>query len=179
MELGGVNDIMPRSVGWGFWDLEKSVSWVPASEQESRDSELGKARRICALRASHVGWLESWRCKSSQHRKIVSLSLSPHVKKPLNSKRWIKVSYLNQFCVFRFLNMFMNNYERFSTLWTLYMLHFHHGGVYCGVWDFRGSATLIDPLEPWHYTHLYGAMVLPVNISQWAQTLAVRNNFFS
>ena len=36
------------------------------------------------------------------------LSLSPHVEKPLNSKRWIKVSYLNQFRVFGFIYMFMN-----------------------------------------------------------------------
>ena len=36
------------------------------------------------------------------------MSLSPHVEKPLNSKRWIKVSYLNQFHVFGFLYMFMN-----------------------------------------------------------------------
>ena len=60
------------SVGWGFWDLRKSRSWVPASEQESWDSELGEAIRICAL------------CKSSQLRKIVSLS--PYVKKPLTQR---------------------------------------------------------------------------------------------
>ena len=65
---------------------EKAVSWVPASERESRDSDLREARRICALRALHVGWVESWWCQSSQHRKIVCLS--PHVEKPINSKRW-------------------------------------------------------------------------------------------
>ena len=94
---------------------EKAVSWVPASERESRDSELGEARRICALRAPRVGWVESWRYKSSRHRKI--FSLSPHVEKSLNSKRWIKVSYLNQFSVFGFLYMFMN------ILWTLCLFH--------------------------------------------------------
>ena len=85
---------------WGIW--EKAGSWVPASERESRDSNLGEAIWLCALRAPRVGWVESWRCKSSQHRKIVSLSLSlalslslslslsPHVEKSLNSKRWIK-----------------------------------------------------------------------------------------
>ena len=89
------------------WDLRKS-SWVPALE-EGWLSELGDARRLCALRAPRVGWVESWRCKSSQHRKIVCLlSLSFHVEKPLNSKRWITVSYLNQFRVFGFLYMFMN-----------------------------------------------------------------------
>ena len=94
---------------------EKAVSWVPASEREGWDSDLGEARGNCALRAPRVGWVESWRCKSSQHRKIVSLSR--HVEKPLNSKRWIKVSYLDQFRVFEFLYMFMN------ILWTLCLFY--------------------------------------------------------
>ena len=94
---------------------KKSVSWVPAFERESRDSELGEVRRICVLWAPRVGWVENWRCKSSLHRKIVSPS--PHIKKPWNSKRWIKVSYLNQFRVFGFLYMFMN------ILWTLCLFH--------------------------------------------------------
>ena len=106
------------SVGWGFGDLRKAVWWVRASERENQDSNLGETRRICALRAPRVGWVESWRCKSSQHRKIVSLP--PQVEKPLNSKRWIKVSYLNQFREFRvfgFLYMLMN------ILWTLCLFH--------------------------------------------------------
>ena len=53
------------SVGWGFGDLRKRESW---------DSDLGEARRLWALQAPCVGWVESWRFKSSQHRKIVSLS---------------------------------------------------------------------------------------------------------
>ena len=104
----------------GIW--EKAVSWVSASERESWDSDPGEARRLCALRAPRVGWVESWRCKSSQHRKIVSLS--PHIEKPLNSKRWIKVSYLNQFRVFGFLYMFMN------ILWSyVYFTNPYHGYV--------------------------------------------------
>ena len=130
MGPGGVNDVMHRRRGlriWGIW--EKSVSWVPASKWESRNSELGEARRICALRAPRVGWVglgwvglgwvENWRCKSSQHRKIMSLSL--HVRKPLNSKSWIKVLYLNQFCVFRFLYMFMNILFLISVSWVCYI----------------------------------------------------------
>ena len=112
----GVNNVMHRKRVqriFGIW--EKTESWVPASERESRDWELGEARRLCALRAPRVGWVESWRCKSSQHRKIVSLS--PHVEKPLTSKRWIKVSYLNQFRVFGFLYMLMN------ILWTSCLFH--------------------------------------------------------
>ena len=46
------------------------------------------------------------------------MSLSPHIKKPLNSKRWIKVSYLNQFCEFCIfgISMFMN----ISISWVCY-----------------------------------------------------------
>ena len=113
--------IETRGCGWRhapeawaeIW--EKAVSWVPVSERKRWDLDLGEARRLCALRAPRVGWVESWRCKSSQHRKIcVSLS---SCRKPLNSKRWIKVSYLNQFRVFGFLYMFMN------ILWTLCLFH--------------------------------------------------------
>ena len=107
MRPGGVNDVMHRKHGLrilGIW--EKAVSWVPASKRVSWDSELGEARRICALWAPHIGWVESWWCKSSQHRKTVSLS---HVEKPLNSKRWIKVSYLNL--------VFSDSY---ICLWTLF-----------------------------------------------------------
>ena len=67
----------------GIW--EKAMRWVLASEDEGWLSELGEARRICALRASRVGWVESWRCKSSRHWKIVSLSLSS-CRITLNSK---------------------------------------------------------------------------------------------
>ena len=67
------------------WDLIKSSELCPASERESWHSDLGEARRLCALRASCVGWVESWRCKSSHHRNIVYHS--PHVEKPLNSKK--------------------------------------------------------------------------------------------
>ena len=121
---------MSGSVGWGFWDLRKAESWVPASERESRYSELAEARRICAWRALRFGWVESWRYKNSQHRKIVSLSF--HVEKPLNSKRWIKVSYLNQFRVFAFLYMLMS-ITSISHIRIMGMLHCELSfGVYCG-----------------------------------------------
>ena len=95
-----MSDVTHRKRGLRILGFEKSQSWVPVSERESRDWELGEARRLRALRAPCVGWVESWRFKSSQHRKIVPLS--PHIEKPLNSKRWIKVSCLNQFRVFGF-----------------------------------------------------------------------------
>ena len=78
-KLGGVNDVKHQKHRLrilGIW--EKAVSWVPASEPEGRDSDLGEARRLCSLRVPRIGWVESRRCKSSQHRKIVSLS--PHVE---------------------------------------------------------------------------------------------------
>ena len=44
-----MNDVMPGSAE-DFGDLKKAVSW---------DSDLGEARRLCALRALCVGWV-SW-----------------------------------------------------------------------------------------------------------------------
>ena len=109
MRPGYLGDVTHRKRGLRF---EKKQSWVPASEEEGWLSELGEARRLCALRAPRVGWVESWRCKSSQHRKIVSLP--PHVGKPLNSKRWIKVSYLNQFREYR---VFRDSYILYIWVW--------------------------------------------------------------
>ena len=70
---------------------EKDLSWVLASEEDGWLSGLAEALR----RVPHVVW-GRWK---SQHRTIVYLS--PYVEKPLNSKRWTKVSYLNQFRKFR------------------------------------------------------------------------------
>ena len=103
------------SVGWGFLGFEKSSELSSCLRTRESGFRAGARPDECgALRAPRVGWVEGWRCKSSQHRK--SVSLSPHVEKPWNSKRWIRISYLNQFREFRvfgFFYMFMNNYERF------------------------------------------------------------------
>ena len=60
-----------------FW--EKSVSWVLPSEEEGQLSGLVVARRICALRAPRVSWVE-------KAVSIERLYLSPYVVKPFNSK---------------------------------------------------------------------------------------------
>ena len=67
------------------WDLSKSSELSSRLGRRRLISELGKARRICALRAPCVGWVESWRCKSSQHIMIVSPSL--HVEKTFKLKK--------------------------------------------------------------------------------------------
>ena len=108
---------------------EKAVSWVPASEQKSRFSELGEARRLCALRVPRIGWVESWRCKSSQHRK--SVSLSPPVEKPLNSKRWIKVSYQNQKRVVRVFRIFRVSLCIFHVSWSYFRTWIYY--IYLGI----------------------------------------------
>ena len=77
-----VSDVTNRKRGLRF--DKKSVNWVPAWEEEGWLTGLVVARRICALRAPRVSRVESWRCKSSQHRRIVSLS--PNVEKPFKSK---------------------------------------------------------------------------------------------
>ena len=69
-----VGDVTHRKCGLRILRFGKIQSWLPASKREGRDSELGEARRICALQAPCGCWVESWRCESSQHRKIVSLS---------------------------------------------------------------------------------------------------------
>ena len=72
----------------------------------------------------------------SIERLCLSLLMS---KKPLNSKRWIKVLYLNQFCVFGFLYVFMN------ILWTLCLFHISVSWV-CYSYSF----PWIAPLYPLH-----------------------------
>ena len=123
------------------------MSWVPASEEEGWLSGPAETRRLCAPQAPRVGWVESWRCKSSQHRKIVCLS--PHVEKPLNSKRRIKVSYLNQFRVFGFLRIFMNIswtlcLFHISVSWVCYIFSIHHIGLlsWCFLWRGIFPATI-------------------------------------
>ena len=74
-----IGDVTHRKHGLRFEEKQ-----LVEFERGSRDLELGEARRRCALRAPWFAWVESWRCKSSLHRKIVRLS--PHVEKPLNSK---------------------------------------------------------------------------------------------
>ena len=96
---------MPGSVVWGFWDLRKSiVEFLPPNgrvdiQSWARPDEFVRygCRTLVGLRAEDV--------------KAVSIvCLSPHVEKRFNSKKWIKVSYLNQFrkvsCFFRFLCIF-------------------------------------------------------------------------
>ena len=73
MWLGGVNDVMHRKRGLRF--EKKSVSWVPASEEESWLSELAEALRW----VPHVVW-GRWK---SRHRKIVPLSSSSYLPTPL------------------------------------------------------------------------------------------------
>ena len=107
--------VTSRTGVWpGIWG--KAVSWVPTTEEGGWLSELGEARRLCALRAPRVGWVESWRCKSSQHRKTVSLS--PHVTKPLNSERWINFRTLTNFGIFVFLDSLC--LFHISVLWVCY-----------------------------------------------------------
>ena len=81
MNQGGVSDVTHRKRGlmiFGIW--EKAGSWVPASEEEEGWlSEMGEARRLCALRASRVGWVESI--------DRLCVSLSPHVEKTFKLKK--------------------------------------------------------------------------------------------
>ena len=85
MRPGGVNDVMHPEAWAEIW--EKEVSWVTVSEEEGWFSELGEARWICTLRAPRVGWVERWRCKTSQHRKILCVCLSLLMSKNLLTQK--------------------------------------------------------------------------------------------
>ena len=84
-----VNDVMPRSVGWGFWDLRKSCELSSCLRTRKLRFRPGRGQMTWCTTGA-VRWLgESWQCKSSQHRKIVSLS--PHVKKPLTQRAFVQI----------------------------------------------------------------------------------------
>ena len=115
----------PEAWAEDLGDLRKSSELGSCFRTRESRFRPGRGQTTLCATGSRVGWVESCRCKSSQHRKIVSLS--PHVEKPLNSKRWIKVSYLNQFRVFGFLYMFMNILRtlclsHISVSWVCYIL---------------------------------------------------------
>ena len=78
-----------------FWI--KAVSWDLDLDEASWFFGPEWGQSSYGLRSVHARWLsqwvESWRWKNSQHRKIVSLS--PRVEN-LNLKKVIKVSYLYQ-----------------------------------------------------------------------------------
>ena len=103
------------NVGWGFLGLVKK-QWVEFLRRNGKVDFRGLPRLDQSLAdgVPHVVW---GICKSSQHRKIVSLS--PHVEKPLNSKRWIKVLYLHQF---RECRVFRIPYVYFTHPYTMGML---------------------------------------------------------
>ena len=107
-----------RSVGGGFREIwEKSVSWVPGSEEDSCDRDLGEARRICALRAC---WGERWK---RRHRNIVLLSsLCRKTFKLKGNKKfrtWTKKSRV--FFVFR--DSYVISMLYMNILWTFHV-HF-------------------------------------------------------
>ena len=114
MRPGDVGEVTHRKRGLRF-EKKQLVEFRPPTERVEIQSwarpddfvRYGR-RALVGLRADDVKAV-------SIERLCVSLSL--HVEKPLNSKRWIKVSYLNQFRVFGFLYMFMN------ILWTLCLFH--------------------------------------------------------
>ena len=86
-----------RSVGWGFGDLRKSSELSSCLRTRESTSRPGRGQtNLCATGTRALVGLRADDVKAAQHRKIVSLS-RPHVEKNLNSKRWIKVSYPNQF----------------------------------------------------------------------------------
>ena len=82
---------------WGFWVFEKKqLVEIWAWTREIRFSQLAEARPVVCGGGAARGEVQM---EKSASKEIVCIS--PHVEKPLNSKRWIKISYLNKFRVFR------------------------------------------------------------------------------
>ena len=111
---------------------EKSVSWILAWKEESWLSGLVVARRICALRALHVSWVESWRYKSSQHRRIVSLS--PYVEKRFNSE--VIKSFVPELRSRKCFFVFRDSYVFY--IWVMNILCLFHVFMY-------GYVTVVVP----------------------------------
>ena len=87
---------MTSRTGSVGWDLRKSSDLSSCLGGRSLTFGARRGQTSSLRRGPHVVG-GRWK---SQHRKIVPLF--PHVEKPL-TKRWIKVSYLNQFrefCIF-------------------------------------------------------------------------------
>ena len=155
-------------------DLRKRVSWVPASERESRDSELGEARRICALRAPRVGWVESWRCKSSQHRKIVSLSSCQITfnSKVIKFRTWtnfVNFVFSDSRCLFHasvYLAM-----QQFLILYSLYTSLLHSFSMWLMV-------SSLSPLAL-HFLFFYLLATSALISSSWCQHESPRPSFTS
>ena len=109
---GDMGDVTRWKQGLRF-EKKQLVEFLPLNKRVKNQSWARPDKFVCYGRCMLVGL----RADDVKAVSIERLSLSPHVEKPLNSKRWIKVSYLNQFRVFGFLYMFMN------ILWTLCLFH--------------------------------------------------------
>ena len=84
-----MNNVMLGSNGLGFLViLNKSCELKFGLRRDELGFESGRGQWICGLRGARARWLsqwiESWRWTNSQHRKILSLSLSlsPRAEKP-------------------------------------------------------------------------------------------------
>ena len=117
-----MNDVMPvRAEDFEIW--KKEVSWDSSLEEGSRFLSSPRRDQFGSTGCLHVGWVKrkevgfwsrlgetSWDLRNVPcvcWRNCVSLS---SCRKTLNSKRYIKVSYLNQFRVFSdsYVHMLLN-----------------------------------------------------------------------
>ena len=145
-----VSDVGAPEAWAEIW--EKSVSWVPAWEEEFWLSGLVVARRICALRAPCVCLVESWWCKSS-----------PYIEKLFNSK--VIKSFVPEirsrkcFCVSGFLCYLNVSYEH-----SMYISHIHvwlcNIGYYSSHrWVFTNKKKE-KTLSEWHEDNMIYSMLV-------------------
>ena len=96
MRPGYLGDVKHRKRGLRF-EKKQLVEFLPRKKKVDFQSWARPDDFMRYGRRAFVGL----RADDVKTVSIERLSLSPHVEKPLNSKRWIKVSYLNQFREFR------------------------------------------------------------------------------
>ena len=120
-------------MGWGFWDLKKKTgSWDSKLEEGSRFLIWARPDQG-STGCPRVGWVSELRADDVLTVSIVRncVSLSPHVGKPSNSKRWIK-SFVPEpiSSVFGFLYAYEHYTRKNITniLWT----YVHYSYTYLG-----------------------------------------------
>ena len=134
-----VGDVTPRKRGLRF-EKSQLVEFLPGIKKVDFHGPSWPDEFVRYGRRAFVGF-ESWLCKSSQHRRIVSLS--PYVEKPFNSKviKNFVPELRSRKCFLCFGIPMLYMYE----LWTFYV-YFTYPYI-CLLWTLRLSRKQDDSLE--------------------------------
>ena len=136
----------PEAMGWGFWDLKKTVSWDLDLDEASWFFGPGWGRSSYELRGVHTRWLsqwvENWQCTNSQHSKKLCLSLlmSENLKLKKGNKSFIPEPEESRQVFWVFSDSYMHNecFRMFYisicicswTIWTFYACEYIYIYIY-------------------------------------------------